>query len=130
MSKVNLARLAVYECQCRFYRVFWHIDCPSPFIECTAWNVTNQALSSCIHYPIHNIIQCTITSIAYHQAAALFGSLLCQFQCLALVLFQCDAGFPTSGREDGYQIRNVYHILPRSEVNYDTGLFAAHSKLL
>src|SRR6266566_6586074 len=45
--------------------------------------------------PIHDIIERTITAVAYHQIVTLRGSLLRQLEGFSAVLFQSDAGFPT-----------------------------------
>src|SRR5258707_11602568 len=99
MPNIYLASLAIDDSQRRFNRVHRYTNLTCPHISRTPRdNTDNTMLAFDVHNAVDNIVEGTITTVAYNQVVILFSGFGCQFHRVAAIFFDRDICFPASRR--------------------------------
>src|SRR5712691_4140138 len=127
MPNINLANVAVDECEGRPHGIERHTNITRPFIDSTTRNGSDNAMLSLrIHHPVDNLVQRTITTIGYDQVSIRFRSPGRQGHTMSTILFDTNVRVPASRRQDGNNISEPCYVLTRPGVNYQRGFLALH----
>src|SRR5450755_4164334 len=128
MPKIDAARLAIHNCQRRLHGISGDTERTGPRIERPARYIGNKALAARAHHAIENRVERAIAAKAQHYIISRARRLLCQFHRLATIHFEHNIGLPARRRKDGDDIRDLYYMLTRPQINYKTCPLAAHKR--
>src|SRR5437879_4429524 len=99
MPDIYLASLAIDDSQRGFNRVHRYTNLTCPHIgRAPRDNTNNTMLAFDVHNAVDNIVEGTITAVAYNEVIILFGSFGSQFHRVTTIFFDRDICFPASRR--------------------------------